>query len=829
MRKHGFAILLVFLLTSAVFAPVDGYKTGKYNSSSGCGCHTSSNTLTATLTGTPVEYNPGSTYSLSIGITTSHSSGGFSMVASDGTFSNPSADAKVNSQGTSVTHSTWTSTSWSVDWTAPSTGTGTATLSLAVLGGNGQQNTGGDAVGTASYSIPESTTANTAPTITGLSITPQLPVTSDTLVASYTFNDADGDQESGTTYAWKLNGSLVPSLTASTVDFSQTAKHQSWTVEVTPSDGIDTGQIATSSTTTIANTPPSITQLDASDLSPSDSTDITYSLVSSDADDDPLMFEIQWMLDGTVVSELNNATSLPSVATRDGDVWQVRVRAHDGEAFSPWTTSDAINIGPSANNPPVATNVLLSVTNPVTTDAITMSWDESDTDGDSISQRSTRWVRDGLVYEPANELVTLPSTMTQKGESWSGEVRLFDGTSWSAWEPSPSVYVSNSAPNATNLSLFSPSSTVAHDLEIHFEGTDDDGDSTQVTSIVWLQNGEVMEGQDQLRLNKSLFTKGDVVVANLILSDGEVTSSATTAGITILNAPPVVSIQWPENVTSLDDLTPLVIVTDADQDQTTVTKTWYKNGFRDGNMDGESTVSSDRTEPEQIWTLAVVASDGTENSTLTEGAITIPNIIPQAIIRAVSQNAWNGELFAVTGTDSVDLDGRIVEYIWSWQGGQIVGPSFEIILDTYAEVTLTVRDEYGAEHQTSLEINAENGPKVTNAEILVEEGKVDLSWDWNGEPIQFNVWRNGNQIATVNTTEYHDEPPLSGLAVYYIQPVVDDRILIAGASSTTATVEAPVIEAPQASQAAGTWVGILFIFAGIAISAPQYLRRGEPQ
>ena len=144
-------------------------------------------------------------------------------------------------------------------------------------------------------------------------------------------------------------------------------------------------------------------------------------------------------------------------------------------------------------------------------------------------------------------------------------------------------------------------------------------------------------------------------------------------------------------------------------------------------------------------------------------------------------------------------------------------------------MTLTVRDEYGAEHTTSLEINAESGPEVTNVVTSAKAGKVDLSWDWNGDSVQFNVWRNGNQIATVNSTEYHDEPPLSGLAVYYVQPVVDERILIAGASSTTATVEAPVIEAPQASQAAGTWVGILFIFAGIAISAPQYLRRGESQ
>ena len=28
MRKHGLALLLVFLMTSAIFAPVDGYKTG---------------------------------------------------------------------------------------------------------------------------------------------------------------------------------------------------------------------------------------------------------------------------------------------------------------------------------------------------------------------------------------------------------------------------------------------------------------------------------------------------------------------------------------------------------------------------------------------------------------------------------------------------------------------------------------------------------------------------------------------------------------------------------------------------------------------------------
>ena len=126
-----------------------------------------------------------------------------------------------------------------------------------------------------------------------------------------------------------------------------------------------------------------------------------------------------------------------------------------------------------------------------------------------------------------------------------------------------------------------------------------------------------------------------------------------------------------------------------------------------------------------------------------------------------------------------------------------------------------------------MEVNGENGPKVTNIDAVVNDGEVDLSWNWNGDEVPFNVWRNGNQIATVNNTEFHDEPPLSGLSVYYIQPVVDERILIAGSGSRSVPVDAPIIEAPQASQTAGTWIGILFIFVSIAVSAPQFLRRGD--
>ena len=57
----------------------------------------------------------------------------------------------------------------------------------------------------------------------------------------------------------------------------------------------------------------------------------------------------------------------------------------------------------------------------------------------------------------------------------------------------------------------------------------------------------------------------------------------------------------------------------------------------------------------------------------------------------------------------------------------------------------------------------------------------------------------------------------------------DERTFIAGTSEGSTEVEVPIIEAPQASQAAGTALGILILFASIAILAPHYLRRGEVQ
>jgi len=71
--------------------------------------------------------------------------------------------------------------------------------------------------------------ANTPPVASGLSITPSSPLTTDDLVGSYTYFDADGDSEAGSEIRWYKNGGLQSAYNdVLTIPSSATAKGQTW-------------------------------------------------------------------------------------------------------------------------------------------------------------------------------------------------------------------------------------------------------------------------------------------------------------------------------------------------------------------------------------------------------------------------------------------------------------------------------------------------------------------------------------------------------------------------------------------------------------------------
>ena len=272
------AILLIFFMLA--FAPaIQGKENGKHNSSNGCSCHyASSATPTHNF---PSTYNPGQTYSIQIGITggVTGSNGGFSLEANKGSFSNAGTGVLIS--GSSVTHANSNSRSWSVDWIAPTSGSGTVSVSLATLAADGNGYNTGDSWGTSTHSITETVVANNPPSVSQVELSPSSTAKVDQdLVLTYAYFDSDNDAESGTLIQWKLNGGSASSQYdgLTTLPSSATSVGDSWVASVTPSDGEDYGTMVESTAVTIEDIDSDGDGVgDSSDAFPNDSNETTDS------------------------------------------------------------------------------------------------------------------------------------------------------------------------------------------------------------------------------------------------------------------------------------------------------------------------------------------------------------------------------------------------------------------------------------------------------------------------------------------------------------------------------------------------------------------------
>ncbi|MEM2293913.1 MAG: DUF2341 domain-containing protein [Nitrososphaerota archaeon] len=160
---------------------------------------------------------------------------------------------------------------------------------------------------------------NDKPIAKNLKITPTTPKTTDSLTATYTYFDPDGDPESGTQIYWYRNGQLVPEINNTlTVPSSYTSKGETWYFTVKPSDGTEYGETQTSLIVTILNSSPEITSwYPLTDpvpilLGQSQEFNITY----IDPDNDPVT--IQWYINDTLIEEWTNYTSIIFVPEQAG-------------------------------------------------------------------------------------------------------------------------------------------------------------------------------------------------------------------------------------------------------------------------------------------------------------------------------------------------------------------------------------------------------------------------------------------------------------------------------------------------------------------------------
>ena len=194
---------------------------------------------------------------------------------------------------------------------------------------------------------PSSSTAvvilNTAPSISGVSISPSggTETTTFTCVPAG-WADIDGDSP-GYTWAWTVNGS--PSVTSETIDGASFDAGDVLDCSVTPTDGSALGtSVPSSNTVTVGNTAPGAPSVSLSPSSPTDVDDLVCSISGAATDIDPNdthSYDFEWFDDtGTsayilTAGDVTDTLIAPSSATSAGESWTCEVTAHDGTDYGP--------------------------------------------------------------------------------------------------------------------------------------------------------------------------------------------------------------------------------------------------------------------------------------------------------------------------------------------------------------------------------------------------------------------------------------------------------------------------------------------------------------
>ena len=831
------AIVLSAVVAMVMLSPViEANSNGKHYASGGCGCHSNAPSVTISEN-FPSSYTPGQTYSIQITVSggASGTNGGFNVEVDKGTFST-GGSTSVKVSGKSITHSNALNRAWTFDWTAPSSGSGTVNVDIAAMSANGAYGNSGDAWSTMSSTITETVVVtNNPPTVSNVQIAPSMATSLDDLTLTYTYSDQDGDSEAGTSIHWVKNGGHQTQFNDQlTISKTHTTRNDDWWAKVTPSDGEDVGTETQSNIVTVFNAPPTISSAVLSPSAPTNDDDLSASITgSNDNDGDTLSYEYRWYLDGSLQHGLANLTTVPSYATRGEDTWEVEIRAYDGEDYSSWVRSSAVSIsGQSSNTAPAVDSITISPSTPTTSDSLIASSTSSDADMDSIVQTEYRWWKNGVMTSFSSSM--LDASLTSKSDIWSVEIRVNDGTDWSVWTASSTVQILNTRPQLDSASISATEAPTDQDITVNASMSDVDGDTLSAI-IVWYLEGTVQPGYNNLAtLPSSATTKGDTWTAVLQADDGEeVSSQSETVSVLIINTEPQLSIVLNEGVTSQDDLSLEAIMIDLDEDLTEISSiTWFRNGFREGSLDGATTVPSSYLGPGQEWSVEVVVSDG-ESSVVSTSSLVVENAPPSAHITVLTESLYGGERVALSGSSSTDSDNSIVLYKWAWTDGGASGLETSVLmpLSGSIDVSLLVTDESGATNLTSIRLDSIPALPCPILVHSVSGDEVKLDWSWTSpDPASFEISRNGVLVGVTNSTSFNDSPNLIGTSNYQVQTILGDRILESPCQSPSvaATIESLPTELEQGpSSVAGLGLGLVYAIIGILLFVASILRRSD--
>ena len=638
-----------------------------------------------------------------------------------------------------------------------------------------------------------------------VSVAPAIPLATEDVVATASAEDVDEDEVSFS-YRWLVGGEAT-SYSDATLPADATAHGDRWTVEVTPDDGEEEGEVV-SATVDIENTAPVVDSVSIAPDPAYKADTLVAQVELVDVDGDALTTRFSWVVDGTVVQE-GESDSLSSDLFDKHAVVSVTVTSSDGYVDSAPVSAEPLTI---SNSPPTLVSATLSASTVVEGDTLlVLLAGESDDDCDEISF-DYAWTADGTVVATTS---TLSSDLFAKGQEI--QVLVTPSDEEEAGEPvsSDTATVANTPPVLASLAI-SPSDPLTDDTLTATSSSSDADDDTVDLTYAWFVDGAVASSTSS-SLSGSEFQKGqEIYVVATPSDDEEAGSPLSSATVTVGNTAPVISgvVLDPASPVTGETLSCVPSGwTDPDGDAEEYLYTWTVDGVTVGTA---ATLDASYVVRDAEISCTATPDDGEDtgspwsSSTVTVG--NAPPVISTPVLSNTSPTTNETLSVSFTGTDA---EGDGISYLYAWYvDGSVVaatatlkGTSFDKDQEIYVVVTPDDGTDQGDPLTSDTATAVNTPPAITTLTLSPAAAETDdtltagvSASDDDGDSISlaYTWYVNGSKVGvTTNTLDgglYFDKED----EVYVVVIPSDTDETGDSATSSTVTIVNAAPAAPVA-------------------------------
>ena len=529
---------------------------------------------------------------------------------------------------------------WTVDGASSSVSTSATFPSSDTVKGSTYRVvvTPSDGTGDGPTGEAEITVDNTAPELSGPTLSASTAAVGDTLTCSASATDVDAADSPTVTYAWSSGDTGTTYTVVDTDDPGDTI-----TCTATADDG-DGGTDTASASATVSNTDPVVDSIEVSPSTAKVGDTLTCAASASDEDGDSPTVTYAW-------SSGDTGTTYTVVDSDDpGDTITCTATADDDDGG---TASDTASATVENTDPELGT-VSISPSSATNDDTLTCTASATDEDGGSPSVSYT-WSGSaaGSLGTGSNLDLSVTSAASAETVTCTATASDTDGGSDS---DSAELTLDNRDPDVT-VSL-SPTSPSASDTLTCTATTSDDDDDAVSLDFSWTVGGSSTSASSSGSSSSTLagaFSATDSVTCTATADDGKGGSTQDSASVTITNTTPTVSSVSisPTTAYTDDTLTASAVTSDADGDSLSLSYDWYVEGALVQSGSDDTLEGVDWFDKDDEVYVEVEADDGNDTATGTSSTLTISNTPPTAPDLVLEETCAAVELDGVD--DAIDV------------------------------------------------------------------------------------------------------------------------------------------------------------------------------